>query len=76
MYKTLVSVALSSALWMWSPEFMGCFLKTPVGPGMFLQEYLSKNQENMPSFQSTHLIRKSPRNLLRLKLEIVNTINL
>ena len=56
------------------PNSRGLFLD-PCSPGMFLHIFLSTNQENRPSFQSTHLTRKSPRNLLILKLEIVNTMN-
>ena len=57
------------------PNSHGLFL-APCTPRYVSAEFLSKNQENRPSFQSTHFTRKSPHNLLRLKLEIVNTMNI
>ena len=65
----------SSAVWTRSPDLLRPIFKTPVGLGMFLHDFLVKKQENRPSFQSTHFTRKFTRDLLRLKLVIVNTMN-
>ena len=58
-----------------SPDFSRPIFYTSVGLGMFLHDLLVKKQENRPSFQSTHFTRKCTRNLLRLKLLILNTTN-
>ena len=63
----------SSAVWTRSPNLSRPIFYTPLGLGMFLHDLLVKKKENIPSFQSTHFTRKFPRNLLRLKLVIVNT---
>ena len=41
----------------------------------FYMIFWYRKQENRQVFQSTHFNKKSPRNLLRLKLEMVNTMN-
>ena len=50
------------------------YFQSPVGPGMFLQDFLSKKEENRQFFQSTHFTRNFPRYLLRLKLGIFNNV--
>ena len=57
----------------------------PIGHGLYFRSlqgllcfYMivwSKKQENIPSFQFSHFTKKIPRNLIRLKLVIVNTTN-
>ena len=42
---------------------------------MFLRDVFQKKQENRPSFQFSHFTRKLPRDLIKLKLVIVNTTN-
>ena len=56
------------------PNSRGLLLDT-FRPWYVSAVFFFKNQENIPSFQSTHFTRKYPRDLLRLKLEIVNTAN-
>ena len=42
---------------------------------MFQQALFVKKEENRQFFQYTHFTRKFPQIVLRLKLEIVNTVN-
>ena len=65
----------SSAVWTRSPNLSRPIFQTPVGLGMFLHDFFGGKQENRPYFQSSHFTRKFPRDLLRLKLVIVNTTN-
>ena len=50
----------------------GIYFYPPVGLGMFQQICFVKKRIKYTIFQSTHFTRKHPRELLRLKLEIVN----
>ena len=51
------------------------YFQTPVGLGMFLRDCFQKKQENIPSFQLSHFTRKYVRNIIKLKLVILNTMN-
>ena len=57
------------------PNSRGLFL-APCRPRyVSIDLFWSKNQESRPSFQSDYSNRKYPRNLLRLKMDIVNIMN-
>ena len=56
------------------PKFTWSIFNPCVCPGMFLQVFLSKKQENKIFFQSAYFTRNVSQILSRLKLNIVNTM--
>ena len=72
MYLLLkVMYALASAIWTWPPEFT-LSIFSPLRPWYVSTCFLC---EKGTTFQSTQLTRKFSQDILRLKLEIVNTMN-
>ena len=57
-----------------SPKSLWSIFQSPVGPGMFIPFFCEKNKKQK-KFQSTHFTKKYPWGLLRLKLDILHTVN-
>ena len=70
------SIVFPSAVWTRSPKFMWSIFLAPCWPRYDLQDFFTNKDKHRPSFQSTHFTIKYPWDLLRLKLEIVNTTKL